>query len=103
MDKIIQKDFRETKEVKLPRSGLTVVIYSSILTGDLVGVSQSESDVENGLNLLTKAIKGWNLYANETDEKPLEVTKENLKTLPMEDFVLLQKQFGEFFDQQKKS
>ena len=103
MDKIIKKDFRKEKSVTLPKSGLTVVIYSSILTGDLIGVNQNENDVENGLTLLVKAIKSWNLYASEADEKPVEINKDNLKSLPMEDFVLLQKEFGDFFGEQKKT
>lgn len=103
MNKVIKQDFRKEKTVALPKSGITVTLYSSLLTGDLVGVNQEESDIENGLNLLTKAIKSWNLYAQESDAEPMPITKETLKALPMEDFVTLQQEFSEFFGQQKKT
>lgn len=103
MAKITLNDVRKTKEVKLPKTGATVVIFSSLLTGDLMNVSQTESDIENGINVLIRAIKSWDIYLSESDAEPMAINKDNLKKLPMEDFVVLQKEFTDFFGEEKKS
>ncbi len=101
MEKIIKKDFRRIKEVKLPTSGITVEVYSSILVGD-VG-DKGANELDTNLAIIAKAIKGWNQFSKETDEKPMPVTVENIKALPATDFEFLMKEFTDFANDQKKS
>ncbi len=101
MEKIINKDFRRTKEVKLPTSGITVEVYSSILVGD-VG-DKGATELDTNLAIIAKAIKGWNRYAKQEDDKAMAVSVENIKTLPATDFEFLMKEFTDFANDQKKS
>lgn len=103
MEKIILKDFRPTKEIKLPLCGLTIVCYPSVLIGDLEGVNKSADELMNNLEIFAKVIKSWNMYADEKAEQPLPVNLENLKKLPATDFQFFAEQLKEFSEAQKKS
>lgn len=102
-DKIVSNSFRKTKEIKLPESGVTLEVYSSILIGDLDGISPTENNLDTNLSVLTKVIKSWNFYMNNEDESPLPISVENLKKLPATDFETLISELKNFAIDQKKS
>ena len=105
MEKIVKKDFRKTREFKLPTSGLTIEMYSSVLVKDADTTSESKlSEFDKNLAIVVRAIKAWNLYESETAEKPMPITMENVQNLiPATDFHYLMEEYAKFADEQKKS
>lgn len=75
-------DTRETVETTLPKTGGVVVLYTSLLFGDVDGVN-AEDELGAGKHMLLKLIKSWNFV--DAEDKPLEVTEDALALLPMED------------------
>ncbi len=73
---IINPDNRETKELKLPGSGVTVILYPSLLLNELEGIDSKEvknGDIGTVSLMFSKMIKSWNAYAPDT-ETPMEIT-----------------------------
>ena len=103
MSKIILKDFRASKTVTLPSSGITLEFYSSILVSDLVNLKRTEQSFSNNVEVVLRAIKSWNLYLNESDDKPAEINIENLNKIPAPDFSFLIEEMEKFSNEQKKS
>lgn len=103
MEKIIAKDFRPEKEVKLPLSGISISFYPSVLVGELQETKVGDSDFVNNLNLISKVIKVWNFYEKQEDDKPLPITVENIKRLPATDFEWFINELQKFSAEQKKS
>ena len=106
MDKVIAKDFRELKEVKLPTSGITLKLYPSLLVGDVIDSGADTSNLnetENALKILTKVIKEWNFYGTAEDKDPLPITAENLKKLVVPDFIALTGELQKLILAEKKS
>lgn len=102
-ERIIQKDFRPTKEIKLNISGLTVIAYSSVLVSDLNELTKGSTEERLNLEIVARTIKSWNLFENETAEAPLPITPENLGKLPAPDVTFLLEQIAEFANGQKKN
>ncbi len=105
MEKVIL-EFRTTKEVKLPKSGVSVVVYNSLLAKDAFGIDVKEAqagNVEIAAKLCSKLVKSWNAFATDKDEKPVEISEESLSLLPVEDLVFLVQEIGKFFTAEKKS
>lgn len=103
MQKVTNKEFRQTKEITLPISGVTIDTYSSILIGDLGNVDLGKGGLDTNLEIIAKVIREWNFYDKEEDEKPYEISVENIKKLPVPDFEFLIKELEVFATQQKKS
>lgn len=103
MQKVISKDFRRTKEFTLPLSGITVNCYSSILVKDLAELSERSDSKKLDIEAVVRCIKEWNLFASETDEKPLAISVENISRIPSPDLIFLAEQLKEFSAEQKKS
>lgn len=103
-ERIVKKDFRETKVVNLPISKLSVEVYNSVLAGDLAGIVKIEGDAfTTNLNVLLKAIKSWNMYESETAESPLPITLENISSLPATDIEVLTQTMTDFASEVKKN
>jgi hypothetical protein len=104
MSKVVLKEFRPTREIKLPSSGVTIVCFPSVLVKDLAGHTvESTSDLLKNIELLTKLIQSWDLYENEADETPMPITAENLQKLPATDFEVFATELTAFASEQKKS
>jgi hypothetical protein len=103
MEKVILRDFRQVKEVKLPISGLLLEVYPSILIGDIGEMPDKTNTLSYNISVVLKIVKSWNLYASETDEKPLEINEENFKKIPAPDFEFLVKELESFSSSQKKN
>lgn len=103
MSKVIAKDFRPVKTITLPISKVEIEFYSSILVSDLTAVTKVEQSFVNNIQTVLKAIKSWNLYLNETDEKPAELNIENFNKIPAPDFTFLIEEMEKFATEQKKS
>lgn len=104
MSKVIAKDFRATKEIKLPISGVTVVSFSSVLVGDLKDIiAKPEDKADFNIGVIAKVLKSWDLYEKEEDESPLPITVETISRLPAPDFEYLVKELEVFASEQKKS
>ena len=101
MEKVIFRDSRKTVEVELPSfPGSKVVIYSTLLIGDLEGIDTKSADTL-GLKSLPKLIKEWNF----TDEKgvDLAINEENLKKMPATDVNVLVQKMIELNSAEKKN
>jgi hypothetical protein len=76
----ILKDNRSTTTLQLKSyEGAEVIMYSSLLVGELEGFDDSKTSMQQVFYILPKLIKEWNF----TDEggNVLDVTVENLKKL----------------------
>jgi hypothetical protein len=102
----VLKDFRRTKEIELPSfPGSKVEIYDSILMREMMDVespdlSADSSKVQIAFAKLPLFIKSWNF--TDEEEKPLEITTENLSFLRMDDATFLLQQIQEFSSETKK-
>lgn len=97
----ILKDFRESKVISLPSfPDSKVEIYDSLLIGQASAIDFSSSDLEQIIQSLPLMIKSWNF----TDEKgkDLEINRENLGFLKIEDVKFLGEQFKSFKEEVKK-
>lgn len=103
MEKITQKDFRETTEIKLPTSGITVAIYPCLVIGDILNMKSKEGESERMVEVLVKVIKEWNFYENESDESPLEINTLNVCRLPVPDITMIYEQISKLSDAEKKN
>ena len=95
-------DYRQTKTISLPGwPDSKVEIYSSLLVGDALEINlKEENQVLLSVALLPHYIKSWN-FTDEKD-KPLEITKENLGFLQMEDLQYLVDELTKFMNEGKK-
>lgn len=97
-------DVRKTKKVNLPSyPDVEVELYDSILTGQVPELQKYDTDLDRGVATLQLLIKSWSFV--DSDEKPLAVTFENLKKLPVKDFSALMDTAGEIMateDSKKK-
>lgn len=96
------KDFRKTKVISLPSfPDAKIEIYDSLLVGQMVGIDYSSKNViEQIANALPAFIKSWNF----TDEKeqPMEINRDNLNFLQLDDLQALSKEIMEFNAETKK-
>lgn len=94
-------DLLETKTVEVP--GTEIVLKVQDLSWpEFMESIEIEDITERGLYRLVKVIKEWNLV--DTDDKPLEISKENISKIPasiiMPIIDVVQEYFGE--SQKKK-
>lgn len=97
----ILKDFRQTKEISLPSfPDSKVLIYDSVLIGDASVIDFNSNELEQIIQSLPLLIKSWNF----TDEegKDLEINRENLGFLKVEDVKYLGEQLKAFAQEVKK-
>lgn len=81
---MIKGDARETRDILLPSSGVTVTVYPSLRLGELgdIDVAKAEAgDIGHVIKMITRMVKKWNAYESEDAEKPLEVTIENVSNV----------------------
>ncbi|KKN71736.1 hypothetical protein LCGC14_0418020 [marine sediment metagenome] len=73
----------ETKEITVPGyEGSKVIMLKKAPWGAFSDIKPGISEVEMATILLPAIIKGWNF--DDEDGKPLEISKENIRRLPME-------------------
>jgi len=100
-NKVTFRDSRKTVEVELPSfAGSKVVIYSTLLIGDLDGIDITSKDTL-GLESLPKLIKSWN-FVDESG-KDLPITKDIIKKLPATDVNVLVQKMIELNTTEKKN
>ena len=81
-------DARKTIEVKLPSyPDVTVKMYDGLLTGEIGKLGTFDTDYEKGVGTLQFLIQSWSFV--DANDKPLPVTIDNLKLLPVKDFTVL--------------
>jgi len=81
-------DVRKTLTVRLPSyPDVEVEVYDGLLTHQVMSLDGLSSDTERGVKTLESLIKSWSFVGK--DEKPLSVTIDNLKLLPIKDFSFL--------------
>lgn len=79
---------RKTTTVQLPSyEGSEVVLYTSLLIGEVEEVQNAGNDLASGIATLQKLIKSWNFVKE--DGTALEITLENIKLLPANDVNVL--------------
>jgi hypothetical protein len=99
---VVLRDVRATKEVELPSfKGSKVVVYSSLLVGDLDGVDLTSKADVMGMKSLPKLIKEWNFV--DESQNPLAITEENIKKLPAIDVAFLVDEIVKLTSSEKKS
>jgi len=80
---------RQTMTVALPSyEGSEIVMYKSLLTGEIEELQTVTDGFNSGLVTLQKLIKSWNFVTDEAGT-PLEITIEHLKLIPATDFAVL--------------
>ncbi len=98
----ILKDFRLTKTIELPSyPGSQVEVYDSLLVGQVAGLNiKSDNELDQIISSLPLFIRSWNF----TDEagKDMEINKDNLSFLKMEDMTFLSEEILEFNKSIKK-
>jgi len=81
-------DVREVHKMTLPSYPDSEIEYfDGLLTGQLNEINKIEGDDEKGIKTLEFFIKSWSFV--DASEKSLPVTIENLKKLPLKDFLAL--------------
>jgi len=85
-------DVRNDKEITLPKSGGSIVIYDDIMLGDLRKLQGMEDGMEKDLTVLVYMVKDWN-FVDEKENK-LEINLDNLCKLSTEDIEYMVEQTG---------
>ena len=81
-------DVRKIVKVKLPSfPDVEAQVFDGLLTGQIGELQLIENDYEKGIKTLEFLVKSWSFV--DAEEKPLPVSIENLKLLPMADFTKL--------------
>jgi len=81
-------DVRKVQKLSLPSyPDSEVEYYDGLLTGQLTEINKCETDEEKGIKTLEFLIKSWS-FVDETNN-PLPVNIDNLKKLPLTDFMFL--------------
>lgn len=106
MDKVIFNAERPTTRVKLPSTGITIEIYSSLLIVDadiLNAKDIVDGSIEQTKKIFTKLIKSWNWYKAAEDAEALPITEENVGLIHAEDIPVITEAIEAFRKEQKKS
>lgn len=95
-------DFRKTKIVELPSyPDSKVEIYDSILVGDAFNANKMQgNELAVIVEVLPKLIKSWNFTGE--DDKPLEITRDNINFFKADDVAFLLKTITDFANENKK-
>lgn len=79
---------QNTVTVELPSyEGSKVTLKSSLSVGNIKTIYKEKDEFEQSICLLLAYIKDWNFV--DEDDNPVEVTRENIEELPLEDFQFL--------------
>lgn len=101
-NKVILKDFRQTRIISLPDyEGSQIEIYPSLLVRDIENYQNLEDQVAVGLQTLPKLIKSWN-FTNEQGED-LPITADTIRNLTANSLAYLMDEITKFMTDQKKS
>lgn len=73
-----------------------IEIYDTLLANQMLKVQDLQTDSEKGLAVLKYFIKSWNFV--DENEKPLEITIENIGLLPVKDFTFLMDEVSSSMD-----
>jgi len=84
----ILKDLREIKNIKLPKSGITVKVRDGVLAQDIEEIEKEKGDIRQILVLLTRIIEDWD--ATDDNDKKLPVTVENVNLFSIDDIKFIQ-------------
>ena len=106
MDKVVFNKERPTTKIKLPSTGITIEIYSSLLMidADMLNVKEIESgSIQQTKKIFTKLIKSWNWFASEEATEPMPITEENVGLIHAEDIPVITDGIEAFRRDQKKS
>ena len=96
---------RKTEVFTLPETGAKITAYVSLTAADVseMKISRTEDiSVDESVTVLEHLIVEWNMYGNEEDEKPLDITKENIKQLPISDITYLITNIADLQKEEKK-
>lgn len=93
-------DIRKLKKINLPSyPDVEVEMYTSLLTYQVAELQKYDTDLERGIATLQLLIKTWS-FVN-AEEKPLEITIDNLKLLPTTDFSALMNAVGDAMNEEE--
>ena len=91
VDGVVLDSIRKKKEIKLPKSGAIVWLWSDILAGEVMGGLQFDNlgqlEKTDSFKMLVSIIDDWNFIDKDGEKMP--VTIDNLKKLSMSDFTVL--------------
>lgn len=88
----VLKDIRKIKEIKLPKSEITIKIRDGLLAGDVEEMQNQTDAAKQGIMIIARLITEWDA----TDEKgtALAINYANIKLLPIEDMQEIQNNLG---------
>lgn len=106
MEKVVFTRERPSASVFLPKTGITVEVYSSLLLVDTE--SFSIGDITKGnmaetKKMFVRLIKSWNWYDKADDAEPMPINEETIGYIEADDLVVLMKGIEDFKLSQKKS
>ena len=84
----ILKDLRDIKNIKLPKSGITVKVRDGVLANDIEEIEKEKSEIRQILVLLTRIIDDWD--ATDDHDQKLPVTVENVNLFSIDDIKFIQ-------------
>ncbi len=84
----ILKDIRDVKNIKLPKSGITVKVRDGVLANDIEEIEKEDSDIKQVLVMLTRIIEDWD--ATDENEQILPVNIDNVNLLCIDDIKFIQ-------------
>lgn len=88
----------------LPKTKAEVKMRTTLTGNDFLKLNgDSKTILGRSLEALAYMIKEWSLYEKETSEKPLNITEENIKRLPMEDINFLLNSIEKTTEKEKKN
>lgn len=88
----ILKDTRDIKNIKLPKSGITVKVRDGLLASDIEKIENEKSDIKRNILLLSFIIEDWD--ATDENEQKLPISIDNLNLLDMLDVSLIYESLG---------
>lgn len=84
----ILKDIRDVKNIKLPKSGITVKVRDGVLANDIEEIEKEDSDIKQVLVMLTRIIEDWD--ATDENEQKLPVSIDNVNLFCIDDIKFIQ-------------
>jgi len=99
----VLKDIREVKNIKLPKSGITIKIRDGVLATDVEAIEKEEGDIRQTLVLFSRVIEDWD--ATDEKEQKLPITPENVNLFSFEDirFIVESLKFVQDFLEESKA
>jgi hypothetical protein len=99
----VLKDIREVKNIKLPKSGITIKIRDGVLATDVEVIEQEKSEIRQTLVLFSRVIEDWD--ATDEKEQKLPITPENINLFGFEDtrFIIENLKFVQDFLEESKT